>query len=71
MSTSRPPREPPLDREWTQEELRAYLEPHGFMFRDGEAIPQGCKFISFEPLTEQDIRLANEVADRFGLEEIK
>ena len=60
------PRPAPLDREWTQDELRAYMEPHGFTYREGEVIPQGCKYISFAPLTEQDIRLAQEMAKKFG-----
>lgn len=58
-----------LDREWTQEELRAYLEPHGFTWTEGDKygwIPQGCKYISFEPVTEEDIRRAKELADKYG-----
>ncbi|HZF23996.1 MAG TPA: hypothetical protein VE030_11095 [Burkholderiales bacterium] len=59
------PADPPLDREWTQEELRSYLEPHGFTFREGEVIPQGCKYISFQPVTEKEIRWVEDLARRF------
>lgn len=52
------------DREWTQEELRDYLISNGWKaesFTPGEEIPQGVKFISFKPLTDADIRRAQEI----------
>lgn len=45
------------ERQWTQEELRAYLLQNGYKpedFRPGEHIPQGVKFIDFSPPTEAE-----------------
>jgi len=57
-------------REWSQEELRAYLMEHGWKesdFRPGEIIPQGVKYIDFSAvLTPQDITRGQELAKRFG-----
>lgn len=53
-----------IDREWSQAELRDYLLAHGWKpedFEDGEPIPQGVKFISFEPLTAAEIAWAKRL----------
>jgi hypothetical protein len=52
------------DREWTQAELRTYLEAHGWTeahFRDLDLIPQGVKYVSFAPPTEADIARARQL----------
>lgn len=52
-----------FDREWSQNELRQYLLDNGWNTEDisVDLIPQGVKYISFEPLTAEDITAAREL----------
>lgn len=53
-----------FDPDWTQQELREYLIEHGWKpedFRPGEAIPQGVKYINFDPLTPAHIAAARRL----------
>jgi hypothetical protein len=49
-----------LDREWSQEELRAHLGVTAEEFR-GEMIPQCVKYVSQEPPTEDEIAWAKRI----------
>ena len=44
-----------LDREWTQDELRAHVRAIGVTVHDSELIPQGCKYLGPPAaITEED-----------------
>ena len=53
-----------IDREWTQQELREHLVGMGWTAEQVAAepvIPQGVKYISNEPLTEDEIAWAKRL----------
>jgi hypothetical protein len=55
---------PDLTETWTQEQLRNYLLVNGWKLEDflsDETIPQGVKYINFEPLTEAEIKWAQDL----------
>ncbi len=58
-----------MDREWTQAELRAHLIAQGWKesdFIEGDVIPQGVKYTSQVPPTEEDIAWAKKQITEMG-----
>ena len=60
-------------RHWSQDELKDHLRKGGWSEADlaFEIIPQGAKYISFEPLTPEDIAWGQEIARAIAAGEIK
>ena len=64
---------PPLDAEWSQQDLHDYVRFIGVNVDPSEVVPQGVKYIKWPqpPLTESELAWAKEICRKLKSGEIK